>query len=337
MNNLPDFVLKQIVTHKMDDYQNTDFLDDDALYLITTGTGAPMADANRCGAQTIAIAGDTVLVFDAGPGSTRQLELTGVSASAIHTAFLTHYHSDHIGDIGELTLKRWASEGVDSRLQIYGPPGIHEVVNGFNAAYTLDTVYRIAHHGEEAMPPSGSGATSIEFDLGKDLESSQVVYDKDGVKVIAFNVDHAPVFPAVGYRVEYKGRSAVITGDTVYTESLTQHTMGADVLISEALNHKFADMIAENGTDANNASVVATDIQTYHIKPEEAGLVARDAGVDQLVITHILPPLTSDLLVKSFLEGTKDVYKGDVYIANDGTLIKLPVNSDKIGISELLK
>ena len=72
--------------------------------------------------------------------------------------------------------------------------------------------------------------------------ASEVVYQSGEVQVIAFNVDHTPIFPAVGYRVNYKDRSVVISGDTVYTESLTYHTMGADVFVSEALNDEFSQM-----------------------------------------------------------------------------------------------
>ncbi len=82
------------------------------------------------------VAGDQVLVFDAGPGSTHKLELI-MDASSVDALFLTHYHSDHIGDMGELMLKRWATSGSAEPLPIYGPPGIEEVVAGFEAAYQL--------------------------------------------------------------------------------------------------------------------------------------------------------------------------------------------------------
>ena len=337
MNNLPDSIVEVLFNSTISTNQTAKHFEDDALYVITTGTGAPLPDPGRAGPQAIVVAGNQVLVFDSGPGSTHKLELI-MDASSVDALFLTHYHSDHIGDMGELMLKRWGTGGSAEPLPIYGPPGIEEVVAGFEAAYQLDKGYRVAHHGEEAMPPLGFGGDVHLFDLGTDLMASQVVYEQDGVQVIAFNVDHAPVFPAVGYRVTYKDRSVVITGDTIYTESLTYHSMGADVLVSDALNHEFSQMVAEAGREIdNNISTVAEDIQDYHITPEQAGIVARDAGIPYLIITHVLPPVPSQILVNPFLRDARAVYDGKLYMANDGTMVKIPVDSEKITIVELLK
>jgi len=155
--------------------------------------------------------------------------------------------------------------------------------------------------------------------------------------VIAFNVDHPPVVPAVGFRVNYKGRSVLITGDTIYSDSLIQHAMGADLMVSDALNHKMSQMFADAGEDLdNNLSSVTEDIQESHIRPEEAALVAKEAGVSTLLITHVLPPVP-DLFINPFLKDARAVFPGEVRMANDGTMAKLPVNSDEIIITEMLR
>jgi ribonuclease Z len=286
----------------------------------------------------VVVAGDQILVFDAGPGSTLNIELTPVDVGAVNALFLTHFHSDHIGDIGEIMLKRWATSGPDQPLSIYGPPGVEEVISGFEAAYNLDYGYRIAHHGEVAMPASGTGGEVHTFDLGSDLMSSAVVYQQGDVEVTAFNVDHAPIFPAVGYRVNYKDRSVAITGDTVFTESLIRHAMGADLLVSEALHHEFSQLLSDATSEQdNNGSIVASDIQDYHITPEQVGIVARDAGISYVLVTHILPPVPSQILVNPFLRDTRAVFGGPITMANDGTMVKLPANSTEITTEELLK
>lgn len=311
---------------------------DDALYVITTGTGGPLQEKGRVSAQTAVIAGDQVLVFDTGSGSTLNLELAGVDVSAIDGLFLTHYHSDHIGDLGELMLKRWASNTVTEPLAIYGPVGLEQVLTGFEDAYQLDKQYRIDHHGTEMLPPEAFGGQANEFDLGTDLAASEVVYTSGDVEVIAFNVDHTPVFPAVGYRVNYKDRSVVISGDTVYTEYLADHARDADVFVCEALNMEFSQMISDASANMDsNLSTVAEDILDYHISPEDAALVAQEAGVAQLVLTHILPPIPSQILKNGYIKEARAVYDGDIYIANDGTLMKLPVDSSEIKISEQLQ
>jgi ribonuclease Z len=168
--------------------------------------------------------------------------------------------------------------------------------------------------------------------------ASDVVYEQDGVQVIAFNVDHSPIFPAVGYRVNYKDRSVVISGDTIFTESLIHHSMGADVLVSEALNHEMSSMVSEATRDIeNNASLVAEDIKDYHITPEQAGIVARDAGIPYLIITHVLPPVPSQILVNPFLRDARAVYDGDIYMANDGTVVTILVETGKVTVQEILR
>lgn len=338
LRNPPDAVINYLFQTVITQNQSLDFFEKDGLYVITTGTGAPMPDKNRAGPQTVVVAGDQILVFDAGPGSTLKLEVSPVDVGAVDALFITHFHSDHIGGIGELMLKRWATGGRQQPLPIYGPTGVVDVVRGFEMAYNSDSIYRIAHHGKDVMPPTGFGGEAHPFSLGSDLMSNKKVYQQENVEVIAFNVAHAPAFPAVGYRVNYKGRSIVITGDTKYTKSLIHHANKADVLISEALNKKFSSMVARaTNTIASNASAVATDIQDYHISPKEAADVAREAGVKQLVMTHILPPVPHGLLVRPFLKEARAVYDGNIYMANDGTLISLPINSDEISIQELLK
>ncbi len=338
LRNPSDAVINYLFQTVIKRNQTRNFFEEDGLYVITTGTGAPMPNKNRTGSQTVVVAGGQVLVFDVGPGSTLKLELSPVDVGAVDALFITHFHSDHIGGMGELMLKRWATGSPQQPLPIYGPTGVEEVVNGFETAYQLDKSYRIAHHGEKVVPSSGFGGEAHPFDLGSDLMSSKTVYEKGAVEVIAFNVDHAPVFPAVGYRVDYKGRSIVISGDTRYTESLIHHANQADVFISEALNKKFATMMAKAGENfETNMTAIATDIQDYHISPKEAAEVARRAGVKQLVLTHILPPVPNDLFIRPFLKEARSAYDGKIYLANDGTLIRLPLHSDRIYIKELLK
>ncbi|NCC37245.1 MAG: MBL fold metallo-hydrolase, partial [Chloroflexia bacterium] len=203
-NNLPDSAIQGLMSRAVSNDPNAQYFDDDALYVITTGTGAPLPDPKRAGPQAVVIAGDQMLVFDVGPGSTRQLALTRLNISAVNALFLTHYHSDHISDLGEFMLQHWTGTGTTAPVDIYGPPGVEEVVAGFLAAYQLDKGYRVDHHGADVMPPSGFGGVAHTFDIGTDLMASDVVYEAGGVQVIAFNVDHPPVVPAVGFRVTYK-------------------------------------------------------------------------------------------------------------------------------------
>ena len=338
LQNPPDYLLKFIIEKGIARNNSMDTFKDDALYVITTGTGAPLPEKNRVGPQTVVVAGDQILVFDAGPGSTLNLQVSGVDVSSINGLFLTHYHSDHIGDMGELMLKRWASNVATEPLPIYGPVGLDQVVTGFEMAYELDKRYRIDHHGEDMVPEEAFGGDVVEFDLGVDLTTSKVVYSSGDVEVIAFNVDHLPDFTDVGYRVNYKDRSVVRACHTVYTDSLIDHAGGADLFVCEALHMGFSKMISDASVDMDsNLSDVAHDIQDYHISPKDAAIVAREAGISQLVLTHLLPPIPLRILKAGFTKEARAVYDGEIYISNDGTMIKMLVNSDDIRITELLK
>lgn len=336
--NPPQFIIERLFELQINKNAEENLFKEDALYVITTGTGAPMPDPSRVGPQVVVVANGQKLVFDSGPGSTRNIEISNIGVGDIDALFLTHYHSDHIGDLGELFLKRWATEGIEQSLPVYGPPGVEEVVTGFESAYQLDKTYRIKHHGEEAMPASGFGGDPIEFDLGNELTASEVVYEEGGVQVIAFNVDHSPVYPAVGYRVNYQDRSVVISGDTIYTDSLIAHAKDADLLVSEVLNHDLSELVSDLTEEQDgNASEVAEDILDYHISPSQVGEWATKSEVSHVLATHILPPVPVAFLENPFLRDLRNNFDGPVRMANDGTMVTMPVDSDQVSYKELIK
>ena len=67
----------------------------------------------------------------------------------------------------------------------------------------------------------------------KDIEEG-VIYENNGVKVTAFLVDHGPIKPAFGYRIDFAGHSVAMSGDTRFSENLIRHSQGVDLLIHES-------------------------------------------------------------------------------------------------------
>jgi ribonuclease Z len=311
---------------------------EDGLHAVLTGTGSPLADIKRAGPSVAVQAGNKLFIVDTGDGSARNLQGAGLNIGKVDAVFITHFHSDHIGGLGETMLQRWAAGGHSDQLPIYGPVGISTVVEGFKIAYAQDKGYRIAHHGANTLPPSGAGGKAIEFDLGRNPMAGKIIYDQEGVKITAFNVNHAPVYPAVGYKFEYKGRSLVISGDTVYTENLVEQSKGVDLLICEALNPELVKIINQNAGLIGSATVarITEDIPKYHISPEQAAKIAAKAAVRHLTLTHIIPPLPSRLLYNVFLGDAGKIYKGPIDIGRDGMLISLPANSKIIKTKYLL-
>ncbi len=312
-----------------------DLLTDGNLHVVLCGTGSPIADKDRASACTAVLAGGHFVLVDAGPGAWREVALLRLPRAQLDAVLLTHFHSDHIGDLGETNTQSWIS-GRTKPLTVYGPPGVEQVVDGFRQAYALDTQYRVAHHGAEAMPPAAGVPVARVVTLPTP-DAATVVFEADGLKVTAFAVDHAPIAPAYGYRFEYRGRSVVVSGDTKKNPNLVAHATGADVLVHEALAaHMIAPVTAyANAHGLTRWAKLTADVGGYHTTPVEAAEEAKAAGVRMLVLSHIVPPLPNILARRMFLRGVADVWNGRVELGRDGLHLTLPPTNSSIEVATL--
>lgn len=315
-------------------------LADDALRVAICGSSAPLPSAARAKACVAVFAGGKFWIVDAGPESVENLVLWGIPLSEIGGVLLTHFHSDHIGDLGELQLQTWAG-GRSTPLAVYGGPGVDEVVGGFNAAYRLDQGYRTEHHGEKVMPAAtwGMEAHTVELDGAATpaKDRSGLVYDDGRLRITALEVDHAPIAPAYAYRFDYKGRSAVVTGDLKYHPPLVAGVQGADLLVSEAISRTLTKSLedAAHGAGRESTAAIMHDVQDYHISPEEAATIANDAGVRLLVYYHLLPAPDGALPRRLFAQGVNDVRRDGWTIADDGSLYTLPLGSLEVEVGRI--
>lgn len=307
----------------------------DGLNLVLCGAGSPFPDVKRAGPCVAVIAGQQVLIVDSGSGSARNLAPAGIPAGRIAAVLLTHFHSDHIDGLGELLLQRWGNGAHTTPTPVIGPTGVEQVVAGFNLAYTQDFSYRVAHHGPKIIPPGGAGGVAQPFALPAPGEG-RVVYDLDGLKVTAFAVDHRPIVPAVGYRIDYRGRSALISGDTVKSANLAQFAKGVDLLVHEALSPELVGLIAEGAKQAGatNIEQISHDILNYHTTPVEAAQIAQAAGAKHLLLYHLVPVLPLRRLEPIFLRGVSEAYDGGVTIGRDRLWVNLPADSSAVNIAQ---
>lgn len=319
--------------------QRDELVNGDALNVAICGSGSPMPDPNRRPACNVVMAGKHIFVVDAGPGSWSNASGWRIPMDKVEAVLLTHFHSDHIGDLGEVNLQSWVA-GRPAPLLVYGGPGVERVVNGFNEAFAMDASHRVAHHGADYLKPElGTMQPRLITDAaGGVLVNGEdaVVFDQDGLKITAFAVDHHPISPAYGYRFDYKGRSVVFTGDTIKTENIALFAKGADVLISEAMLMDVVTQMQAIATSygRDRFAKILHDIRDYHIAPGDAADLAAEAGVKHLVFSHVIPPLPQWLGARMFTRDT-DRAGLDVRLGFDGMLISLPADGSDAKFGDL--
>jgi len=299
------------------------------LSVLLCGTGSPPPDVNRASACTIIAVGDDLYVVDSGLGSVRNLLLWHVPLEKITGVFITHFHSDHIAELGELRLQTWVA-GRRAPLKVFGPPGIEDVVAGFNQAYAHDADYRTLHHGAAFLPPDAVAMVAVALPLGG--APTAIALQSGGLTVTAIRVQHDPVKPAYGYRFDYAGRSVTVSGDTAFYPPLARAARGTDVLVHEAQSNDLVAILGEAMTTYGRIrpAKIMHDIPDYHTTPVEAARIANMAGAKLLVFSHIIPPIPNVIAERAFLRGVSDVRPSGWVLGHDGTLIRLPGHSDII-------
>jgi ribonuclease Z len=278
------------------------------------GTGGPLPNADRCGAGQVIVAGDTHVMVDCGWGSARRLLPAGVQPRNVGTAIFTHMHSDHITDVPDFLFLRWVMSAT-TPLQVYGPEGTQEMIDGFLMALGRDIGFRVAHHGEK-LHPDGIKVEVTEIPATPEPRQFAEI---NGLRLESFEVNHFPVVPALGFRASYDGRSVVFSGDTTMCDSLLEASRGTDMLVCEALNlamlQRTIDALRQAAPlQAGNLE----DVPSYHISTPEVAKLAAAAGVGELVLTHILPSIKDDeAMARAFVAGMSDLYAGNITVAYD--------------------
>jgi ribonuclease Z len=232
------------------------------------GTGNPTPSLTRFGPSILIQAGDEVLIFDAGRGAAQRLYQLGVPFQNINAVFLTHLHSDHIVGLPDLWLTGWVMGRTTSPLNLIGPAGTTEMAGYLEKAFAFDVRMRTEEGGQ-----AGAGGKISPRDIGQGL-----VFEEHGVRITAFDVDHGIVKPALGYRIEYRGRVVVLSGDTRFSENVIEFSKGADLLIHEVV---LAPTDIKPSTRGYRAFA-------HHTTPEQAAEVFSRVRPKLAVYSHIV-------------------------------------------------
>jgi ribonuclease Z len=297
----------------------------DRITTVLVGTGSAIAQVGPQTCTAVFVNGQ-FLLFDAGNNALSFMTDLDFPLDELDAVFITHYHNDHYSDLGDVMEMSWVW-GRRKILPVHGPTGITQIVDGFQSAYELEKSYRTAHHGEEIMPPEWAPSEPIEFAPPTD-DSAIVVYEQDGVTVKAFRVSHPPIEPAVGYRIEYAGKVIVLSGDTLRTNALLEHSRDADLLVAEAMNKgmvKAMENIYRELGETDQATILF-DIQDYHMDVSDVGALADEANVQRLALNHLAPKPQSDRQANRFYgDAISELYAGEVFVGEDGLQIVIPV------------
>jgi ribonuclease BN (tRNA processing enzyme) len=273
------------------------------LILLGTGGGPRPRRASSAPAQVI-VRGGAAYVVDCGDGVARQLVLAGIPLASLRHIFITHHHSDHNADYGNLIWLAWAA-GLGTRVDTWGPSPLEKMTRLFFEMNAYDISTRIADEGRVPLVP---------LVHVHELTEGGVILQDENVKVTTALVNHPPVVPAFGYRFDGPDRSIVVSGDTAPSDNLIQLARGADVLVHDTL---YAPAIDRLVADVPNATSLKRSILSHHTTAEDAGRVAQAAGVKLLVLSHLVPADDPTVTDQMWIDAARKHFQGSVVVGRD--------------------
>jgi ribonuclease BN (tRNA processing enzyme) len=273
--------------------------------LILLGTaGGPTPKPNRAAPAQAIVVGDAVYVIDCGNGVARQMILANLRLGAIRSVFLTHQHSDHNADYGNLLLLSWASD-LATRVDAYGPPPLDSMTRQFLLMNDVDIRTRTTDEGRPPLAP---------LIVAHELTAAGHVMQDENVKVTAALVEHPPMTPAFAYRFDCADRSIVVSGDTKPSPALVALARDADVLVHEVMHLPSIDALLAR---ESNARTLREHLLASHTTTEQVGRVATEAGVKTLVLSHFVPGGYPFLADDVWYDAVRPHFSGKLIVGRD--------------------
>lgn len=274
-------------------------------------TGGPPLQVARAAPSNAIVAGEALYVVDCGNGAARQIVQAGLRLNALKSIFITHHHSDHNLDYGNLFYFAWYSSLRD-QVNSYGPPPLAEMTSKYFELNAFDIDIRMR---DEKKPDPRKMLVPHE------VTSAGVVMQDEHVKVTCVLADHPPLPVALSYRFDTDDRSVVFSGDTRKTDALIELAKGVDVFVCEAQHlsgvRRALDQAVKAGRfDKDTADDLFKSISGNALTVEQAGEVAQAAGVKKLVLSHFVPG-NGAVPDQVFVDEARKAFSGEIIAGRD--------------------
>lgn len=319
-----DALVDRAIQGRLQQTLDHSFIEDgEHVRVLVCGTGSPEVSSAKAQACTLVSAGGKMFLFDVGDGAVRSLAYSKIPVNQFERVFITHFHSDHFNDLATLINAGWVW-GRKAPLEVQGPVGIKQVLDGFAQAYALDEGYRSANMPHLAKSRAVAFGIPMEIAFAAGQRAVRV-YDKDGVTIDATLVAHDPVKPALGYVLKYKNKKVFISGDTEVSPVNMDAMRNADLAVHESyaahMVRRAIPQMKKLGMDFE--AEVAERTIPYHADNIALAKQAQEAGVKHLLLTHLIPYPDSFVIRQMYTEGMAQHYNGKLTVAQDGMILVL--------------
>jgi len=274
-------------------------------WIILGSKGGPRVTAGRSNPANVLLVDGVPYVVDCGYGVAKRLVEAKVPLPSIRYVFITHLHSDHVLEFGNMVYSAW-SAGLNHDVNAFGPIGLAALTKAYWESNSFDIDIRIPDEGK----PDPRKLLIV-----KEIEESGPVMNTDRVKVSAFQTPHPPILKKnFAYKFETPDGVIVYACDTAYNQKLADFAKGADILIHEALYVPGVDALVSR---IKNAATLKAHLLAAHTTTEDVGRVAQAAGVKKLVLSHLVPGDDRSITDEMWTEGVRKHYSGNVVVARD--------------------
>jgi ribonuclease BN (tRNA processing enzyme) len=295
--------------------------------ILLLGTqGGPNFNLQRGETASLLMVDDVPYLVDCGYGTMQALRKAGINFLTIPEIFLTHLHDDHVADVATLLSHQW-TQGRVASTTVHGPIGTDTLVEGALAFTSANADIRFVDEGRSIRADTLFNANVVPA-----TEEVYQVFEDERIKVSSIENDHFPdwakaemKYRSLSYRFDTDNRSVVFSGDTTYSENLITLAKGADVLVTEVIEpvilREWFDEVVASGGYQDNPENIWTHIVETHLKTEDAGRIAQQAGIKTLVLHHLLPGALRDVDDSHYLTGIRKHFQGEVIVGHDGLAV----------------